>query len=109
MARGIGVEITPQRVRAAVVDGAGRRPKLLAFHEEDVEPSPPDQPGLGLAAALKRVAQKVNGGRLVVGLDSGEVIVRELTLPFKGEEQIRKTVAFELESLVHNYSIEELV
>jgi Tfp pilus assembly PilM family ATPase len=42
-------------------------------------------------------------------LDAGEAILREVSLPFKNEDQIRKTIRFELESQIHNYSIEQLV
>jgi Tfp pilus assembly PilM family ATPase len=45
----------------------------------------------------------------VAAIDSGDALLREVTLPFKGDDQIRKTVRFEMESLIHNYSIEQLV
>ncbi len=131
MARGIGIEISDTRVRAVSIETAPRKIRILSFSEQPIGPAdgkegaaagPADVPA-GIPAkgeappssakveAIRKAVAQVNGGRgaVVAGIDSGEAIVRELSLPFKNEDQIRKTVAFELENLVHNYSIEDLV
>lgn len=111
MARGIGIEICDQRVRVAVVDTGAKRMRLVSFVEHIIQPSektPLDQ--ATVEAIQKAVTQaKAKSGHSVASLDSGDAIVRELTLPFKAEDQVKKTYTFELESLIHNYSIDELV
>ncbi|MBV8878510.1 MAG: hypothetical protein JO332_00970, partial [Planctomycetaceae bacterium] len=63
------------------------------------------------AAALKQAFAdaKIPRTRIVGALDSGDAILREVSLPFKGDDQVRKTVRFEMESLIHNYTIEQLI
>jgi len=110
MARGVGIEIGDHRVRVAVVDTSAKRVKLVSFHEQGVGTSEKVSPEDLTAEALRAaVGQAKARGRIVASLDSGDAVLRELTLPFKSDDQIKKTYRFELESLIHNYSIEDLV
>ncbi len=110
MARGIGIEVGDGRVRVAVVELAGKRVRLAAFHEQPVGADDRKKPDELQAEALRAAGAQVKArGRLAASLDSGDAVVRELTLPFKGDDQIKKTYRFELESLIHNYAIEDLV
>jgi Tfp pilus assembly PilM family ATPase len=110
MARGVGIEIGDHRVRVAVVESSAKRVKLVSFLEQplgtDEKKTTEDLTADALRSA---VAVSKARGRLVASLDSGDAILRELTLPFKSDDQIKKTYRFELESLIHNYSIEDLV
>ena len=111
MARSVGIELTDASVRILALETSGRKARILQFHEA---PIPPGE-GAGwderATQALKDAlaASKAPRGRIVAAVDSGEALLREVTLPFKGDDQIRKTVRFEMESLIHNYSIEQLV
>ncbi len=111
MGRGVGIEVNGNAVRVAVVEGGGRGGKLIAFHEQPIDSDPKKPVDEAAAEALKfaLAAVKGKGGRIAGSLDSGDALVRELTLPFTSEDQIRKTYRFELESQIHNYSIEDLV
>ncbi len=109
MARGVGLEFDGARARAAVVDG-GRRPRIVAFAEVPVSPDgrpPAERAREAVAAALAKAGGA--RGRIAASLDAGEAVLRELTLPFTSEEQLRATVPFELESLIHNHAIGDLV
>jgi lipopolysaccharide/colanic/teichoic acid biosynthesis glycosyltransferase/Tfp pilus assembly PilM family ATPase len=111
MSRAVGVEVREASVRLAWVDAGGKRPRLLAFHETPF-PAEPGKPWEARASEALRAAFTASGaprGRVVACLDSGDAILREVSLPFKTDEQIRKTVRFEMESLIHNYTIEQLV
>jgi Tfp pilus assembly PilM family ATPase len=110
MARSVGVELTPAHVRILSLEHSGKASKILQFHETPIPGG--DTPWEErAAAALKEAcdAAKIPKGRIVAALDSGDAILREVSLPFKGDDQIRKTVRFEMESLIHNYTIEQLV
>jgi Tfp pilus assembly PilM family ATPase len=110
MARGVGIEIGDHRVRVAVVETSAKRVKLVSFHEQGVGTSEKVSVEDLTAEALRAaVGQAKARGRIVASLDSGDAVLRELTLPFKSDDQIKKTYRFELESLIHNYSIEDLV
>jgi Tfp pilus assembly PilM family ATPase len=110
MARSVGVELTPAHVRILSLEHAGKASKILQYHESPIPggETPWEERAVG---ALKEAcsAAKIPKGRIVAALDSGDAILREVSLPFKGDDQIRKTVRFEMESLIHNYTIEQLV
>ena len=112
MARSLGVELTEGAVRLLALDAAGKKVRVLQAVSTPILPADDGTPWEARAAkALKDVlaASKIPRGRVVASLDSGHAILREVALPFKTEDQIRKTVRFEMESLIHNYTIEDLV
>jgi Tfp pilus assembly PilM family ATPase len=110
MARSVGVELTPAHARILTLEMSGKTAKILQFHQAPIADgeTPWEERA---AAALTTALAEVRGakGRLVASLDSGDAILREVSLPFKGDDQVRKTVRFEMESLIHNYTIEQLV
>jgi len=110
MARSVGVELTPAHVRILSLELAGKTTKILQFHEAPIPVG--EAPWEERAAATLRdacAAAKIPKGRVVAALDSGDAILREVSLPFKDDAQVRKTVRFEMESLIHNYTIEQLI
>src|SRR5258707_8071109 len=110
MARSVGMELTPAHVRILSLELAGKFPKILQFHQAPVPAG--ETPWEERAAAAVKQAftdAKIARGKVVAALDSGDAILREVSLPFKGDDQIRKTVRFEMESLIHNYTIEQLI
>lgn len=111
MTRAVGVEITEASVRLLSYEQAGKAGKILGFHQTPIEADAEIPWEDRAARALKEAfaASKAPKSRVVAAVDSGHAILRELTLPFKNEDQIRKTVRFELESLIHNHSIDDLV
>src|SRR6187549_2022067 len=110
MARSVGVELTPAHVRILSLEHAGKVSKILQFHETPIPAGEtPWEERAVEALKLACADSKVPKGRIIGSLDSGDSILREVSLPFKGDDQIRKTVRFEMESLIHNYTIEQLV
>lgn len=110
MARSVGLELALAHVRIVSLDHAGKTSRILQFHESAIPEG--DSPWEERAAAALRdalAATRIPKGRIVAALDSGDAILREVSLPFKGDDQIRKTVRFEMESLIHNYTIEQLI
>jgi Tfp pilus assembly PilM family ATPase len=110
MARSVGIELTPAHARILSLERAGKTTAILQFYEAPILPG--EAPWEERAAtAIKEACTvtKVSKSRIYAALDSGEAILREVSLPFKGDDQIRKTVRFEMESLIHNYTIEQLI
>ncbi len=111
MGRAVGIELTESAARILCLEQDGKQSKIVQFHEALI-PHDAATPWAERASATLRQAladARAPRGRVVCSLDSGDAILREVTLPFKNEEQIRKTVRFEMESLIHNYTIEQLV
>ncbi len=111
MARSVGIELTDASVRILALETSGRKSRILQFYKAPIPPGEAATWDERATAALKEAlaASKVPRGRIVAAVDSGDALLREVTLPFKGDDQIRKTVRFEMESLIHNYPIEQLV
>lgn len=110
MARSVGIELTPAHVRILSLELAGKASKILQFHEAPIPAGETPWEDRAVEALREAfAASKAPKGRIIAALDSGDAILREVSLPFKGDDQIRKTVRFEMESLIHNYTIEQLV
>jgi hypothetical protein len=110
MGRSVGIELTDASVKILSLEQNGKKTRLLQFHEAAIpagEAAWEERAAATLRDAL--AASKVPRGNVVASIDSGEAVLREVSLPFKAEDQIRRTVRFELESQVHNYTIEQLV
>jgi hypothetical protein len=110
VARGLGIEVNGAFVRALAVEG-GKRPRILSFSEQVIDPDE-SRPWADRARDAVKAAVAAAGGargRIAASVDSGEVVLRELQLPFTADDQLRKTVPFELEHHVHNHAIEDLV
>src|SRR5436305_1518103 len=104
MARAVGIELTEASARILSIEQNGKKTSILRFHEAAI-PSDPATPWEERATAALKQGLSDSGvprGRVFAALDSGDAILREVTLPFKNEEQIRKTVRFEMESQIHN-------
>jgi Tfp pilus assembly PilM family ATPase len=111
MARSVGIELTDASVRILSLETSGKKSRILQFFKAPI-PAEGSSAWEERATAVLRealAASKVPRGRVVAAVDSGDALLREVTLPFKGDDQIRRTVRFEMESLIHNYSIEQLV
>jgi Tfp pilus assembly PilM family ATPase len=111
MPRSIGLDVSESAVRAVELDGSARRLRILRYAEREIVvsegrpwPEAAAEAVAALAAGLRLPAEGV-----VAALDSGDVLFRLLTLPFKSEDQIRKVVKFELESQLQNYTADDLI
>ena len=111
MARSVGIELTDSSVKLLWLEQSGKKSKVLQFHEAPIPPDGDDSWEARASRALREAfaRSKIPRGHAVASIDSGEAILREISLPFKGDDQIRKTVRFEMESQIHNYTIEQLV
>jgi len=110
MGRGLGIEIDSDAVRTLAIEG-GKRPKIVAFAERPIDPDESRPWADRAREAVKAAVDEVGGarGRIAASIDSGDAMLREIHLPFTNDDQIRKTVRFELEQHIHNHAIEDLV
>jgi len=111
MARSVGVELTESSIKLLWLEQGGRKSRILQFHEAPIPPAG-EEPWEARASKALREAfaqSRIPRGQVVASLDSGDAILREVSLPFKNDDQIRKTLRFEMESQIHNYTIEQLI
>ncbi len=111
MAKAVGIEINESRVKLLSVDAGGKRPKILQFHEVEIPVDPARSWEEGAVDAMKTAFTKTKSSKakVVVSIDSGEAVLREVSLPFREDDKIRRTIHAEMESLIHNHAIEDLV
>lgn len=111
MARAVGLHISKDFVRAAEVEGSAKRLRIRSFVELPVETPQGTQPEDAVASALERLFRehKLPRSPVALGLDSGEAMFRDLTVPFVRDDHLRRTLKYELETHVHSHNPDELV
>lgn len=112
MPRSCGLELTPTTLRAVTVDGTPKGWRVTGYAEADVPPVAEGQDPKELyhQTVSKFVADaKLPRGILIPSLPAAAATIREVALPFGSDEQLRKTVKFELESHAHSLDVEQVV
>ncbi len=104
----LGIDIGPTSVKALLAVKHGRaEARVLAVETAALDET------LGLDGAIARIAEKIrplmpSGCACVVGLPPTGIMFRHLFLPFRDEKKIRKTLPFELETVLP-LPVEEVV
>ncbi len=109
------VDFGHHKIRLLEADGSAKKLKLSAFHILNTsrkEGEILDDPSSRKVAtdALKQVLSKNKFSRdpSAMALDSSFCIARDLSLPFKGDDQIRKVIKFEAEGHIQ-HDIDDVV
>lgn len=104
----LGIDIGQTSIKALLAVKQGRaEARVLAFETAVLDET------LGLDGAMARIAEKIrplmpSGCACVVGLSPTGIMFRHLFLPFRDEKKIRKTLPFELETVLP-LPVEEVV
>ena len=112
MAKGTGIEIGTTAVTVAEIDGSPKKFRVLGAGRAAIEATAPGEERIKAVAQATRAAMKAaraSREQVVVSIPSGDVIIREIQLPFTDEEQIRKVIKFESESHLHSCDIDDVV
>ena len=112
MARVVGLDIGAHRVRLVEVEAAGKGLRVVRLGERDLDAVPDggDREDVVRTAvdALFRDTRS-SRGEVVLSWGAEACILREINVPFRAEDQIRKVAKFEFESHLHSQAIEEVV
>lgn len=112
MARALGLDIGTHACKVAVVDGGGKSARLVRFVEVPYEVGGGGVPTKEtILAGVRRALSESKGPRTAAShaFPAEQCILREISVPFEQDEQIRKTVKFEFEPHLHAGSIEDVV
>src|SRR5206468_3445422 len=110
--RVVGIELEPRAFRLVLLDGAGKRWRVAGLACETLPSAAEgEEPQAALAAAVENAFRRLKAPRdpVVATFPSSECVFRNLLLPFKGEEPIRKVLKFESEGHLHHWNIDEIV
>ncbi|MFP6737782.1 MAG: pilus assembly protein PilM [Planctomycetota bacterium] len=115
----LGLDIGSTSITGAVFSGNQKKFRLIDFFNEEIPPvhtgeySEDDDyvPPLGVSELLARIIEehKLKDVDVVTAVDAKDCIMREISVPFTGEEQIRKTVFFEAENHFTGFDLENTI
>jgi type IV pilus assembly protein PilM len=112
VAKSVGIDIGSHACKVAVLDGGPKGAKLLRFAEQRYELGEGGAVTPAIAvAALKKALHEAKAPRHMasLALPAEQCILREISVPFAQDEQIKKVVKFEFEPHLHNAAIENVV
>lgn len=115
MAKSVGIDPGEFEVKVVELDGSYRKPRLTKFVVEAV--------AAGAARAVDETHAARQAEATLTALEEGgfakdnlsmafpcrESVLRALTIPFVGEDQIRKVIKFEAEGSIHSHNVDDMV
>jgi type IV pilus assembly protein PilM len=112
MAKAVGLDIGARHVKACELEGSAKKFRMTQFAVREFtvkEDGTPDEDSL--VDAIRRIFKEDRLPRdsVAVALDAQDCIIRDISVPFRDDDQIAKVVKFEAENHLHSCSIEDLV
>lgn len=115
MAKGVGLDAGEFEVKVVELDGSYRKPRLTKISIDRVAQR--SHAAGDEAHAVREAASAVHALRdagvakenVTLGFPCREAVLRTLTVPFKGNENIRKMIKFEAEGEIHSHSVDDMV
>lgn len=111
MPKACGIEVNRNKVKVCVTDYTAKKPRILGYVEaaipEEQERPWEERAGGTLKDLLGKL--KIPYDAVAMSVDSSECLVRELTLPYKKDEQIKQVYKGQFANLIHDYDIDDLI
>ena len=115
----VGLDIGTRSVAGAVFSGTAKKLRLVDFFVEEI-PAMGDQapsaageyvPPMSLDEILQRIVNDRNlqGAEVVAAVEAKDCIIREFSVPFTKDDQIRKMIKFEAESFFQTLDMENVI
>ncbi len=115
MARAVGLEIGPQSLKLALLEGSGARFRLVDFVirkiDSELEAGNEEDIDYQVRTAIDEMFQenKLPTASVVTALNASDVLLRDIQVPFTKDDQIRSTIKFQAESHLHSVQIENMI
>lgn len=113
MAKYVGIDLGEYEVKIVELDGSYKRPRLLGVHAARVLRAPDGKDVLGATQAKTTVRAFADAGvskeNVCLGFPVREAVLRSITVPFQGAEQIKKVIKFEVEGAIHSHQVDDMV
>lgn len=115
MAKGVGLDAGEFEIKVVELDGSYRKPRLTSYSVDRV--SQPTSAAADEAHAAREAEAafhairdaKIARDNVVLGFPCREAVLRILEIPFRGAEQIRKVIKFEVEDSIHSHNVDDMV
>ena len=112
MARSCGLRIGPRRFELVVLDGSGKKHKIVATHAgEFPKPEAGADPVEVASAALKDALARYNVPKdnIGVAIDSRLAAFRTLKMPFSDKAKIESVIKYEVEGMLPQWNIDDVI
>ena len=115
MAKGVGLDPGEYEIKVVELDGSYKKPRLAKVSIDRVSQTTAAASDAGHAAREAEVAlhalkdAKISRDNVILGFPCREAVLRKLTVPFRGADQIRKVIKFEVEESIHSHNVDEMV
>ena len=111
MGKSVGLEIHTRGVRAVEVTGTGKKMRVQRYVEMQLVPrgGAPDPEELQDALNAIFKGSKFSKNHVVASLPADEAVVREIPVPFKADDQIRKVIKYEAEHHLHDCDADDVI
>jgi type IV pilus assembly protein PilM len=111
MSKSVGLEIHTCGVRAVEVSGRGRKIRVGRFMERavSIRGGAPDPEELHEALTEIFKVGKFSKHHVVASVEAHDTVVREIPVPFKADDHIRKVVKYEAEHHLHDCDADDVI
>lgn len=111
MARSVGLDIHPRGVRAVEVTGGRKSFRIAKYREHSLTPrgGAPDPEELREALTDIFKNGRFSKHSVVTAVEAHDTVVREIPVPFKADDQIRKVVKYEAEHHLHDCDADDVI
>jgi type IV pilus assembly protein PilM len=112
LAKAVGLDIGSRACKVAVLSGGGKGAKLLRYAEKEYETGEAGAltPAAVLVAMRAALAEaRAPKSSVCYALAAEQCTLREITVPFDDDDQIKKIVKFEFEPHLHSAAVEDVI
>ena len=118
MAKVTGIDIGSTSIKLVEIDGSNRKwrvqrvvsyPRSVPQEAEDDSPPPSERELLLTDLKAAWHDSGATRDRAMLAVSASQCILRTMSLPFRGRDEIRKVLKFEAEGHIHSHSIEDVV
>ena len=111
MGKSVGLEIHARGVRAVEVTGTGKKMRVQRYIDTMLvsRGGYPDPEELQDALNAIFKGAKFSTNHVVISLPADEAVVREIPVPFKSDDQIRKVIKYEAEHHLHDCDADDVI
>jgi len=108
MAKSVGIDLGSHSLKILGLDTSGKRFKISSFFNHP-NPSTPEEGTVSHLITSTFKENKLPRDMVVMGFDAYTSIIRELSVPFKNPDQIRKIIKYESEGHLFSFGIDEVI